>query len=184
MANDNGNPPLNTSVNLYVRFYDPDSLPYFSDGQRNLKVQFTENSTGLLESNEIYQASYNFGEDEEDWEFEIYYLLLEGDQDLFAVNLENGEITLKDILDREEVDYYELKIIASNSESVPSDYDERSVLVVEVEVCDRFLCNVEEEKLIFCSCEYRCSTSMITLHISIDRIIVMVLAQQLLCHQQ
>lgn len=88
----------------------------------------------MLESREIYQASYNFGVDEEEWEFEIYYLLLEGDGDLFAVDSTNGVITLKEMLDREEEDYYQLKIIASNSESLPSSYDEQSVLVVDVEV--------------------------------------------------
>lgn len=134
VANDYGNPPLNSSVNLYIRFYDPDSLPYFPEGQRQQQIQFTENTTGLLESNEIYQASYNYGEDEEDWDFDIYYVLLEGDEELFTVDVNDGTITLKEILDREEEDYYELKIVASNSESVPSNYDERSILVVEVEV--------------------------------------------------
>lgn len=59
---------------------------------------------------------------------------MEGDDNLFAVNQTNGIITLKKELDREEVDYYELKIIASNRDSLPSNYDEKSVLVVEIEV--------------------------------------------------
>lgn len=119
---------------MHIRFYDPESLPYFPDGQRVLATNFTENSTGLLETREFQAASYSYGEDEEEWEFEIYYLLLEGDGDLFAVDSSTRQITLKEMLDREEVDYYQLKIIASNSESVPSSYDERSVLVVDIEV--------------------------------------------------
>lgn len=134
IANDNGNPPLTSSIDVNIRFYDPESLPYFPDGQRVLQIQFTENVTGLEETKTIPQASYNYGEDEEELDFEIYYLLLEGDDDIFNVNSINGDITLNQMLDREEVDYYQLKIIASNSESLPSNYDEKSVLVVEIEV--------------------------------------------------
>lgn len=88
----------------------------------------------MLESRTIVQASYNYGEDDEEFDFEIYYLLLEGDGELFAVDVTDGTITLREMLDREEVDYYQLKIIASNSESLPTSYDEQSVLVVEIEV--------------------------------------------------
>lgn len=85
-----------------MRFFDPDSQPYFAEGERELKISFTENSTGLTEKQEIYSASYNYGEDEDDWD--IFYLLLEGDGDLFAVDIEKGDITLKEELDREEVE--------------------------------------------------------------------------------
>lgn len=149
MANDNGNPALTASVTLNIRFYDPDSLPYFPENQRLLHIQFTENVTGLEESKSIPQASYNFGEDEEDWEFEVYYLLLDGDDGLFNVDLKSGEITLKEMLDREEEDYYQLKIIASNSESLPSNYDDQSVLVVEIEVKFIFLCSSSFQKCKF-----------------------------------
>lgn len=134
MANDNGNPPLSSSVNLNIRFYDPDSLPYFAENERLLEIQFTENETGLSESKEIYTASYNYGGDEEDWNFQVYYLLLEGDSEVFAVDLTTGAITLKQTLDREEQDQYQLRIIASNSETMPANYDEQSVLVVELKV--------------------------------------------------
>lgn len=132
IANDNGNPTYTETVELAIRFFDSTSLPYFSENERELHVQFTENSTGLTESNSIYAASYNDGE--EDWEFSIYYLLAEGDGELFSVDINSGEITLKQELDREEIAYHELKIVASNSESIPSNYDEKSVLVVTVEV--------------------------------------------------
>lgn len=86
----------------------------------------------MQESNGIYQASYNDGEEE--WDFPIYYLLAEGDGELFAVDINTGTITLKQELDREEIAYHELKIVASNAETLPSDYDYRSILTVTVEV--------------------------------------------------
>lgn len=85
----------------------------------------------MTESITIPKASYT-GADEND--FAVYYLLLVGDKDLFNVDINDGTITLNEMLDREKVESYNITVLASNSQSIPSEHDSQSRLEVNIQV--------------------------------------------------
>mgnify|MGYP005983910597 FL=1 len=103
------------------------------------RTNFTENQKGL--TYQVENATYSDKDLPDD--LPVYYLLKTGDESIFELDQKTGLLTLKQELDYEQTQSYDLVIQSSNGPAIKPDAieDTRFYLTVDVSGRFRFKCN-------------------------------------------
>ncbi|XP_044264651.1 protocadherin Fat 4-like [Tribolium madens] len=125
-----GEKPYSKNCTFHIGFFDKDNTdPVFAhhDGS----TEFLENS--ITENYKVENASYP---DVNISNLDIFYLLREGNNSIFDVDIKTGNVTLKTPLDYEEVKSYTLVIQSSNKDTINSNANEETKFNLTIKVVD------------------------------------------------
>lgn len=137
----NDEKPYNTNCTFIIDFFDYGSTdPVFSDHEGT--AAFSENSE--VESFKVPEAKYpnvNISN------LDIFYLIREGDRDIFELDSKEGNLTLKQPLDYEQKTSYDLIIQSSNKETINDKAINETKYYLTIKV--RFFCKIQQLKMFF-----------------------------------
>ncbi|GAB0091829.1 fat-like cadherin-related tumor suppressor homolog [Sergentomyia squamirostris] len=122
-------------VGVRIIFIDIQGEPFFHDSEFNGK--FTENTPGLEESLTLPEGEdpKNNGITNPEELINIYYFIYP-ESELFSLDPETRILTLKQPLNREEVEHHTINVIATNNRNGPVTWSPNSVLQVGISVDD------------------------------------------------
>ncbi|XP_971388.3 protein dachsous [Tribolium castaneum] len=138
-----GEKPYSKNCTFLIDFFDQDKTdPVFNDHEGT--ADFYENS--LTEFYKVENASYP---DVNITGLDIYYLLREGNEKTFDLDIKSGNVTLKTKLDYETVKSYTLVIQSSNKDTINANANEETKFQLTINVQD-----VNDELPVFDQKEY------------------------------
>lgn len=121
-------------TNLRLAFVNPDGNPVFQDNQ--FETVIVENDAAARVSLPAAVDPKNEGVTDPSELYAIYYFL-SAPSDLFVIDLNTGELSLKQALEwTAETEEYEIVVVATNYASGPSSPDDNSKLTVKIIVED------------------------------------------------